>query len=200
MLSTGWQFYDPTESCSYDASPDSGKITVHSGPNTDWWSTAVGSVPESDAHRTSGPVLYKTLSCNASTNWTLSADLTQQGKERFQQTTLFVKLADNKWLKSGIENEDGMQYVGAVSANPFSDWCLTPMPDDHDKVRIQIEKKGSDLFIHYTYPDERTYLLREVKGFCPATGPQDWWLGVMVCGPKSQQTSGTAWDLQISVD
>lgn len=89
-------------------------MTVHSGRNTDWWSTAVGSVPESDAHRDSGPVAYKTLSSDAAKSWKFSAWISQEGRERFQQTTLFVKLGKDeaKWLKSGIENEDGMQYVG----------------------------------------------------------------------------------------
>lgn len=87
-----------------------------------------------------------------------------------------------------------------MSANPYSDWCLTPRPDEHDKVWIELHKDGADLFIHYSYDGKRIYLLREVKGFCADSGPQEWWLGVMVCGPKSEQTSGTATDFKISLN
>lgn len=116
MASKEWHFHDPTETCKYEVTQSSHNagetVTVHSGRNTDWWSTAVGSVPESDAHRDSGPVAYKTLSSSAATGWKLSGWISQEGRERFQQTTLFVKLGKDKWLKSGIENENEMQYVG----------------------------------------------------------------------------------------
>ncbi|PWZ03437.1 hypothetical protein BCV70DRAFT_197647 [Testicularia cyperi] len=202
-----WHFYDPTQTSKHQVrDTESGEgvdVDVHSGPETDWWSTAEGSTPESDAHRSSGPVAYRSVSVDSAKSWKLSGWVAQPGQERFQQTTLFVKLGE-RWLKSGVENEGGLQYVGAVSTNPYSDWCLTPKPDQHDRVWIEIHKDGADLFIHYSYDGKQRLLLREVKGFCAGQqdqqGQQEWWLGVMVCGPKSAATLGTVSQLTIAVD
>lgn len=124
-----WSFYDPNSTSSHTVSsaakPSTYSISISSGPKTDWWTTAPESQPESSAHRASGPVVYQTLRLAPDQDWKLSGKVTQQGNERFQQTTLFVKRVNPNeeangqgqvWLKSGIENEGGKKYVGYVVA------------------------------------------------------------------------------------
>ncbi|SPO29984.1 uncharacterized protein UTRI_06297_B [Ustilago trichophora] len=208
-----WSFYDPNSTSSHTVSPTEGRstysISINSGPKTDWWTTAPGSQPESSAHRSSGPVVYQTFRLSPDQDWKLSGVVTQEGKERFQQTTLFVKRVNPNqgpngqgqvWLKSGIENEGGRKYVGVVATNPFSDWNVSPLPA-HTKtsVHIEIEKVGPDMHVYYSYPahtggENERFLLREKKGFALplAEGKEEeWWIGAMVCGPLTDDTKGS---------
>ena len=197
-----WHFHDPTSTSSHTITSSSlCTISIASGAKTDWWTTATGSEPESAAHRTSGPVVYRSLTLDRSTNWKLAGSVTQSGSERFQQTTLFVRRTgtgsnvDDQhgqlWLKAGIENEGGRKYVGVVATNPYSDWNVSPLPAScSDTVHIEIEKTGPDVHVYYTVQGERL-LLREKKGFAlPSGESEEWWLGVMVCGPLSEATQG----------
>ena len=114
-----FKFDDPTGTSTYSQTGSTIRIT--SGPKTDYWTTAPGSVPESSAHRASAPVLYQLHKLAPSTNWRLKGTLHQPGTERFQQTTLFLRRVNpnegangegQKWLKSGIEIEQGRQFIG----------------------------------------------------------------------------------------
>ncbi|CCF49733.1 hypothetical protein NDA11_000123 [Ustilago hordei] len=208
-----WSFYDPTSTSTHSvssSSPASHSISISSGPKTDWWTTAPGSQPESSAHRSSGPVVYQTVRLSSSQDWKLSGLVRQEGTERFQQTTLFVKRINPKegangegqlWLKSGIENEGGRKYVGVVATNPFSDWNVSPLPTgSSSSVDIEIEKVGPDMHVYYSYPDasgkQQRFLLREKKGFAlPLSAgdkaqEEEWWIGAMVCGPLTDETKG----------
>ncbi|KAJ1026342.1 hypothetical protein NDA16_002429 [Ustilago loliicola] len=212
-----WSFYDPTSTSSHSVSstsPSSHSISISSGPKTDWWTTAPGSQPESSAHRSSSPVVYHTLQLSSSQDWKLSGLVRQEGTERFQQTTLFVKRINPEegvngegqlWLKSGIENEGGRKYVGVVATNPFSDWNVSPFPaETASSVHIEIEKVGPDMHVYYSYPDangkQQRFLLREKKGFALplSAGDEDqeeeWWIGAMVCGPLTDSTKGEVHD------
>lgn len=196
-----WKFHDPTSTSSHTVTPTSSGLTISidSGARTDWWTTAPGSQPESSAHRDSGPLVYQPLTLAASQNWKLSSVVHQEGSERFQQTTLFVQRLNpsagregQAWLKSGIENEGGRKYVGVVATNPFSDWNVSPLSKG-SSVHIEIEKTGPDVHVYYTVDGERL-LLREKKGFVlplgEEEGKEEWWVGVMVCGPLSEGTKG----------
>ncbi len=83
-----------------------------------------------------------------------------------------------------------------VATNPFSDWNVSPLPSGSaTSVKIEIEKVGPDMHVYYTLPStHERFLLREKKGFAlPLNGDneEEWWIGAMVCGPKSQATEGT---------
>ncbi|KAJ9478523.1 hypothetical protein PHBOTO_006557 [Pseudozyma hubeiensis] len=222
-----WRFHDPTSSSSHTVSPSSSAsasssytISITSGARTDWWTTAPGSQPESSAHRTTGPVLYQSLSLPATASFRLSGVLSQPGAERFQQTTLFVQrqhastdgVREQLWLKAGVENEGGRQYVGVVATNPYSDWNVSPLPKGGaggKRVKIEIEKTGPDIHVYYAVvggeggeEDGERFLLREKKGLAvPVDGEkqEEWWIGAMVCGPLSEATQGTVdeWTFEI---
>ena len=207
-FTSDWRFHDPHSSSSHTVTrssthPTSFTISIDSGPNTDWWTTAPGSQPESSAHRDSGPVVYQTLSLASSQDWKLSGKVTQRGTERFQQTTLFIQRLDpsqdkqgQAWLKSGIENEGGRKYVGVVATNPYSDWNVSPLSrEGGESVEVEIEKQGPDVHVYYTVGGER-FLLREKKGFVDVRDEkvEEWWIGAMVCGPLSAATQGTVED------
>ncbi|TKY87930.1 hypothetical protein EX895_003026 [Sporisorium graminicola] len=209
-----WAFHDPTSTSSYSVTPSSTNsytISIASGKRTDWWTSAPHSVPESSAHRTSGPLVYQTLHIDPRENWKLSGTVQQAGSERYQQSTLFIRRAPpsgpsssvedsegQTWLKAGIENEGGRKYVGVVATSPYSDWNVSPLPSrSPSSVYLEIEKTGPDVHVYYTLPSssqeaEERLLLREKKGFAPLGGEEkeEWWIGAMVCGPLSEKTEG----------
>ncbi|GAC97980.1 hypothetical protein PHSY_005568 [Pseudozyma hubeiensis SY62] len=210
-----WRFHDPTSSSSHTISPSTSSsctVSITSGARTDWWTTAPGSQPESSAHRTTGPVVYQSVSLPDSASFRLSGILSQPGTERFQQTTLFIQrqhagtsgIQGQLWLKAGVENEGGRQYVGVVATNPYSDWNVSPLANGGaggKRVKIEIEKTGPDVHVYYTVvagdgkeEDAERFLLREKKGLAvPVDGEEheEWWIGAMVCGPLSEATQGT---------
>ncbi|CBQ70044.1 conserved hypothetical protein [Sporisorium reilianum SRZ2] len=206
--SSEWSFHDPSSTSSYTITPTAPyTIRITSGARTDWWTTAPLSSPESSAHRTSGPVVYRTLHLAPSADWKLSGTVQQSGTERFQQSTLFIRrCASGKhvgdveaqaWLKAGIENEGGRKYVGVVASAPYSDWNVSPLPAASASVRIEIEKRGPDVHVYYTLAaSTERLLLREKKGFAVPLSDADeqWWLGAMVCGPLSERTQGVVDD------
>lgn len=219
-----WKFHDPTSRSTYTVDRSTGTgagsytINISSGPRTDWWTTAPGSQPESSAHRTTGPLVYQTRHISSCTSWRLSALVSQPGLERFQQTTLFIQrcseeqsdMAAQLWLKAGVENEGGRQYVGVVATNPYSDWNVSPLPKRKEhvqtKVLIEIEKIGPDVHVYYTLQgDEERLLLREKKGLAlpvQAEQMEHWRLGAMVCGPLSDATQGLVqeWNWEVLPD
>lgn len=102
-------------------------------------------------------------------------------------------------------------------ASPYSDWSISPLKDrigskdGQSKLYIQYTRVRADVFVHFAIgpaashnPPTELQLLREIKGFGvlateAASNKQDpWHLGVMVCGPLSQQTKAQ-WD-HFSVD
>ena len=121
-----WRLHDPNGTSLHHISRTKGEakdkytITITAGPKTDWWTSGVGSVPESAVHRWSGPVIYQSHRLARHQDWKLTGIVTQPGSERFQQTTLFIRRNNTQvdqsqtqcWLKAGIENEAGRKYVG----------------------------------------------------------------------------------------
>jgi regulation of enolase protein 1 (concanavalin A-like superfamily) len=91
------------------------QLVVESGEKTDWWRTAVGSEPESDVNRTSGPFRYIEVPDSA-TNWVAGVWISGWFYERFQQATIFLGSGDyanrGAWIKAGIEVEDETHNVG----------------------------------------------------------------------------------------
>lgn len=109
----------PSFSIDEDSSPHS-ILTLQSGPKTDWWRTAKGSVPESNVNRRSGPVFSLPLDRSKGA---FKAGVWMRGdlKERFQQVCLFLYAGEHvmprntnqtNWLKAGVELEDGKENVG----------------------------------------------------------------------------------------
>lgn len=93
-------------------------------------------------------------------------------------------------------------------STPYSDWSIVLLTDkigskqDTSKLYIQFTRVGADVFVHYAVsslkitegPPPKLQLLREIKGFSAlateaAKNKEDpWHVGVMVCGPLSEQT------------
>lgn len=53
------------------------------------------------------------------------ADFTAQ----FDQAGLFVRADDERWMKAGVENADGVLGVGAVVTDIMSDWSVGAVPE-----------------------------------------------------------------------
>jgi regulation of enolase protein 1 (concanavalin A-like superfamily) len=96
-------------------SKDGNSIVIESGPKTDWWRTAVGSDPESNVNRSSGPLYYLPIPSDA-THWKAGVWISGSFEERFQQATIFLGVGDysdqGAWAKAGIEVEDEQHNVG----------------------------------------------------------------------------------------
>lgn len=87
----------------------------------------------------------------------------------------------------------------SVVAAPVSDWGLFPVPEPIKKkeghwLYVEAKRTDADIIISYAIgsPDQDPpkHLMREVKGFAKDLGTP-WHVGVMTCGPKSEETVST---------
>lgn len=111
FTSPRWQRLN--EGC-FDASDN--RLTITSGPNTDWWRTSSASEPEASVNRHSGPVVYIDIPQDE-THWKAGVWISGDFTERFQQATLLLGAGDyeasnDPWIKAGVELEHGIQFIG----------------------------------------------------------------------------------------
>ncbi|MCS5734349.1 DUF1349 domain-containing protein [Herbiconiux daphne] len=87
------------------------------------------------------------------------ADLTGE----FDQAGLFVRAADDHWVKTGIELSDGVAQVGAVVTAPVSDWSMAPVPEWQGReVTMRASWAGDALTIRARVDGEPFRLVRVV--------------------------------------
>lgn len=88
------------------------------------------------------------------------------------------------------------EVLRSVVAAPISDWSLFPVTkaitkEDGNWLYIEAKRTGADIILSYAIgsPKDKpkTHLMREVKGFARYLN-KPWHVGVMTCGPKSEET------------
>ncbi|KZT58304.1 hypothetical protein CALCODRAFT_482407 [Calocera cornea HHB12733] len=196
---------------SAEPTPTGGLVLV-AKPNTDWWHT-----PEPDpADRRTG-VLYG-LPIDGTKDWQCGVWIKGEWAVQYDQGTLMVIAGDDgedlnfDWLKTGIEMDGGKEWIGCVTASPWSDWSIAVAPyttstlnKDAYSVYLQITRTGATLTVRHAFalnpapadvpPASELLMMREVKAFNvdaagkPKTAPGGKWrIGPMTCGPQSQGT------------
>lgn len=68
--------------------------------------------------------------------------------EQFDQAGIFVRAAEDRWVKFGIELSDGLPQLGAVATADASDWSVAPVPEwSGRRVRLRASWDGGALIM-----------------------------------------------------
>jgi uncharacterized protein len=59
----------------------------------------------------------------------MEVEFTASFSHQFDQAGIFVRVSEERWVKTGVEFADQRPYVGAVVTDKRSDWSLSPVPD-----------------------------------------------------------------------
>jgi len=186
-----------------------GGLILTAKPDTDWWHT-----PEPDpADRRTGPIYG--LPIDGTKDWVCGVWIQGEWGTQYDQGCLMVIAGDEgdkldfDWLKTGVELDGGKEWIGCVTASPWSDWSIalatqstSTLNKNAHSVYIQITRTGSTLTVRHAFAlnpsptdipaDADLLMMREVKAFnVDASGAQKtqqggkWRIGPMACGPKN---------------
>jgi len=110
----------------------------------------------------------------------VEVEFTAAFSAQFDQAGVFVRVAEDRWVKAGVEYADGRPQLGAVVTDGVSDWSLAPVPDWLGRrVRIRVSRVGDALTIRAAVDDGPLQLVRLVPfspGLTASAGP-------FVCAP-----------------
>ncbi|WP_245741717.1 DUF1349 domain-containing protein [Herbiconiux ginsengi] len=99
----------------------------------------------------------------------------------FDQAGLFLRIADDRWVKAGLEFSEGSLQLGAVVTAPTSDWSLGPVPSwTGRRVTIRASWAGDAVTLRAHVDDEPSRLVR-VLPFPPDAVA---WAGPLVSAPS----------------
>ncbi|MFZ2260877.1 MAG: DUF1349 domain-containing protein, partial [Luteococcus japonicus] len=99
---------------------------------------------------------------------------------QFDQAGIFLRAAEDCWVKAGLEFADGTPQVGAVVTNPASDWSVAPVPQWVDRrVTIRASRSGDAVTVRARVDDEDFRLVRVL----PLPEDAELEAGPMVCAP-----------------
>lgn len=104
------------------------------------------------------------------------ADFTAQ----FDQAGLFVRADDERWMKAGVENADGVLGVGAVVTDVMSDWSVGAVPEwAGRRLRVRVSRGADALTVRAGIDTEPLRLVR----VAPFAGELAAQAGPFVCAP-----------------
>ncbi|KAL6895810.1 hypothetical protein HDV57DRAFT_480491 [Trichoderma longibrachiatum] len=137
-------------------SPISRTVTIQVPPDTDIWR------PSLSKHNFTAPYLYTVLP--ASRFQSVRVTVTAPWKTLYDQGGLVVTFPDERnanrtrFIKAGIEFNDGAPALGVVATDILSDWSLSPITaqqkeEKNAKATILVERDGTDAWV-YVLEDE----------------------------------------------
>ncbi|KAK9368834.1 hypothetical protein V1509DRAFT_621602 [Lipomyces kononenkoae] len=172
----------------YSTEDDSLRMT--SSPGTDWWAFP--------GHNAANGPAYVTTVSDSHIDHDFVASLLINGNwiQQYDQGTLFLHVTTNeevKWVKAGVERENGCNYISVVVTQKYSDWSILSPPAALDlsnqPIRIFAARKKDDLVISFGSKEstiENSTMMREIKGFFHDLKIQSFNIGAMACSPSKQ--------------
>ncbi|WP_309083436.1 DUF1349 domain-containing protein [Chelativorans sp.] len=161
------------------------EIMARTRANTDFWQgTFYG------FHRDSGHFYGKRVEGD------FTAEVTIHGRYEvlYDQAGLMVRLDAHHWVKTGIEQTDGENYLSVVVTNRQSDWSLLKFSGAADDVRIRLTRHGEAIRVQYIDPADGHWKLARLAYLRPAPAMQ---VGVMCCSPEREGFEVTFRDFSI---
>ncbi|GAB5590372.1 hypothetical protein Unana1_05272 [Umbelopsis nana] len=157
-----------------------------SSPKTDFWRKPPAT------HRDSGHFYYTTVEGN----FKLSCTFRGKWITQYDQAGLMIRLNDQKWIKTGIEYDEGATFASAVATNPYSDWSLAKveLQPNQENVFVEVQRVNGNIFIRFAVVGDdvpsgneiSTVPLRTVNGFTSAEPTEKIEVGIMLCSPLSE--------------
>ncbi|KAH8806121.1 hypothetical protein F5884DRAFT_469859 [Xylogone sp. PMI_703] len=129
-------------------SPIGHNITITTPPDTDIWR------PAKTLDNFTAPYLYTTVATHKFQ--AVQVSVTAHWKTLYDQGGLVVvfpshKVNESKWIKAGIEYNDGAPRLGVVGTDILSDWSLSPITEPFTGdvlATISIERQGTDAWVY----------------------------------------------------
>lgn len=95
------------------------------------------------------------------------------------------------WIKTGIEFLNDQAHVSTVATSTWSDWSLTPIPDQGSTsatVKMESNEDGS-LWVYMIRSDGSSTPIREIAWWADLDKDSDCWLGVYAAKPAAVDSS-----------
>lgn len=126
-------------------------IQITSDKDTDFWRKT-----HDEVIRDNGHFYYEEVGGN----FTAKVKVSGQYQNLYDQAGLMVRLDKENWLKFGVELVEGIQQISAVVTRDYSDWSITPMPDNPSEIWLKVTRQDSTIEVHYSLDDQEYSLLR----------------------------------------
>jgi regulation of enolase protein 1 (concanavalin A-like superfamily) len=154
------------------------KITITSGPQTDFWrKTHDGGI------RHTGHFYYETVHGD----FIAEVKVSGQYVKLYDQAGLMVRQDETVWMKCGIEFFQGVQHASVVVTRDFSDWSVLPLPQGPESIWLRVIRIGPTLEVNYSL-DGNTYTMIRQTTLSAAESVQ---VGVMLCAPIGEGVTAT---------
>ncbi len=145
-------------------------LTVTTGAKTDFWR-----ITHYDFIRDNGHFYYQTVTGD----FTFTAQFTGQYRDLYDQAGIMLRLDEENWLKCGVEFVHGIQQASVVVTRNFSDWSVTPLPQNPTTFWLKVKRAGDAVEVFYSL-DGSTYTMMRLAYFPPILPVQ---VGLMCCSP-----------------
>jgi uncharacterized protein len=140
-------------------------------PATDFWRKT-----HNGAVRDNGHFRYRTVSGD----FTARVKVTGQYNSLYDQAGLMVRADETTWLKCGIEYMNGLQHASAVVTRDYSDWSVTPLPQNPVALYLEVRRTADTIEISYSLDGASYTMCRTTR----LTGSPQLAVGPMAAAPK----------------
>ncbi|WP_030147791.1 DUF1349 domain-containing protein [Mycetocola saprophilus] len=108
--------------------------------------------------------------------------------EQFDQAGVFLRAAEDTWIKAGVEFADGALQLGAVVTHVNSDWSVAPVPEWNARViTIRVSRDETSVTVRARVDAEPWRLVR----VAPLAGSLAVSAGPLICAPTRAGFSAT---------
>ncbi len=120
-------------------------------PHTDFWrKTHYGFT------RDNGHFYYELVKGDFDVEVKVSGEYT----DLYDQAGVMIRIDEQNWLKTGIEYVNGVQHISAVFTREFSDWSVTPLPENPSMIWLRLTRRAEAVEVHYSLNGVDYTLLR----------------------------------------
>jgi regulation of enolase protein 1 (concanavalin A-like superfamily) len=159
-------------------------ITATAAPKSDFWRRTQYGFIADNGH------LYGQA---ASGDCIIEATINTEYLAQYDHAGLMLRLDEETWIKCGSEHVDGRDLVGAVVTRGYSDWSVTPLPQEHGPLRLRLAREGGTITFSWALgQDDWTVGRIAHLGEGPAIA------GIMLASPQGEGFTASFTDLSIT--
>lgn len=168
---------------------DGGRLTLRTGPGTDFWRATLV-----DYIKDSGHFYYEPVSGD----FVATVRILGEYRDQYDQAGLFVRVDEQNWMKCGIEivndvwardyKVDGSAHLimAGLTTHGWSEWSTLPqLPENPDHLWMRVIRDGSTLFVDWSF-DGTDYSVLKLFAFPGA--------GELMVGRYAASPSGDGFD------